>query len=309
MKTRMDADGREYYLKEGEIHYLDEEEEDEKPKRGNPSNSRAVNGAIVVTGILVVAVLLIAAAVIVGNRAVTSSSVAAQPSPDINLFRTQVALEQTQTAIARPTNTPFPTLNLSLDLTATAFIKTATALASPPTTTPSATLTDTPPPAPTQPVGLTETALVQTITALAPTATVPTVAPASSNGSGEQLTVPYDKAADTCTASTYQNTVTLNISGNGQASGAEWSDAFYLYQRADGTAYNPPQLGMFDLLIDGQRAVDTLKLRKNPPPFSSDHTYTVNYDVGSNPRGVCFHVADKNLGDNTGEFHITVQPV
>jgi hypothetical protein len=249
MKIYHDADGREYYLKEGEIHYIDDDEEAVPSK---PRNNNWITAGIVIVG-LVIAGLLGGGIVTLANR-----SAAVAPTADTNLLRTQIALEQTQTRIASAQTTPRPTF------------------------TPGPTHTVIPRPSPT------------------PSATVP---PPSS----EALTIPFNKLSQTCSVYAYAGTVTLDISGTGQAGGQDWSDAFYLYQHGDGTPYQPPQLEHFDLEIDGQRAIITLGLRDTPPPFQTSHQYTVTYDVGITPRTICFRISDQNVGDNTGEFQITVR--
>mgnify|MGYP000356640810 CR=1 FL=1 len=122
----------------------------------------------------------------------------------------------------------------------------------------------------------------------------------------ELVVVPFNKIEPTLTQNTYSGTVTLNISGTGQAGNTDWSDAFYLYAHEDYVAYDPPLLQYFALEIDGQRAIETLGLLENPPPYSSDHTYTVTYNVGTEPRRITFRISDSTVGDNTGEFRIEI---
>ncbi len=122
----------------------------------------------------------------------------------------------------------------------------------------------------------------------------------------ESLVVPFDKLQPTLTRYKYHNKVMLIISGTGQAGGKSYSDAFYLYTDEQGEPYPVPAKEAFDLEIDGQRAIITLGLRKNPPPLSSDHIYTVTYDVGATPRQIAFRISDRVVSDNTGEFMIKV---
>ncbi|MFN8374151.1 MAG: hypothetical protein U0694_14900 [Anaerolineae bacterium] len=128
---------------------------------------------------------------------------------------------------------------------------------------------------------------------------------ATESGS-ETLTIAFDQIEPTYTQNSYRGMVTLIISGTGQAGGTDWSDAFYLYRRGDGSAYDPPLLQHFDLEIDGQRAIETLGLLENPPAYSPDHSYTVTYDLGTQARRIAFRISDAVVGDNTGAFHIEI---
>lgn len=135
----------------------------------------------------------------------------------------------------------------------------------------------------------------------------PVSEPASLLAPNEIVIVPFDKIDPTYTTSVYNGQIYLLISGTGQAGGADWSDAFYLYQKGDGTLYEPPMLEHFDLEIDGQRAIITLGLLENPPSYSRDHVYNVTYDVGADTRRIAFRISDSIVGDNTGEFRIEIR--
>ena len=124
----------------------------------------------------------------------------------------------------------------------------------------------------------------------------------------EVVIVPFSRLEPTFTEQLYSGTVTLVISGSGQAGGSDYSDAFYLYQRGDGTSYDPPLLEQFDLELDGQRAIYTLNRLDNPPPYSTDHTYEVTYDLGSQPRQIALRISDSNVDDNSGEFRVEIIP-
>jgi hypothetical protein len=235
MKTYQDAEGRHYYIKEGEIHYVDDDEPDQSRPRRTP---------LIAVGIAIVLVVIgIGAAQLVAGAVNTRSSQA-----DLDLFRTQVAIEQTQTAIAiTPVQLIAPTL-------------------------PPRTVTPTP-------VPFTGT---------------------------ESLTVDFANINPACTQHQYTGLVNLDVTGSGQAGGKDWSDAFYLYQHSDGTAYDRPQTEMFDLEIDGRRAIETLGLLNNPPAYNPDHHYQVIYNLGKVIKPICFRISDYNVGDNKGEFQITV---
>lgn len=240
MKTYRDAEGRDYYLKEGEIHYVDDDEPDSsRPRR---------KGAVVVGVVLILIVIVIGVVKVAGEVSVSSVS-----AVDPNLFRTQVALEQTQTALAV---TPVKEI-------------------------------------------------VPTIAPTVVTTFVPSSTPAPFNGT-ELLTVAFADINATCTQNYYTGVVNLDIAGSGQAGGKNWSDAFYLFEDEKGTAYNPPQTQQFDLEIDRERAIKTLGLLDNPPAYNSDHHYVVSYNLGKFITPICFRISDYNVGDNTGEFQISV---
>jgi hypothetical protein len=122
----------------------------------------------------------------------------------------------------------------------------------------------------------------------------------------ETILVPFDKIEPTYTEVVYSGVVTLQIFGSGQAGGKDYSDAFYLYKSGDGNLIFPPHLREFDLTIDGQRAIDTLKLSDNPPSYSSEHVYVVRYNVGSKPRPIAFCISDNVVDDNNGQFVIQI---
>ena len=122
----------------------------------------------------------------------------------------------------------------------------------------------------------------------------------------EVVIVPFNEIEATFTQRTYQGVVRLNIEGIGQAGGADYSDAFYLFAHADGSLYDPPQLEHFDLEIDGQRAIYTLGLLDNPPIFNPEHRYSVDYAIGDEARTIAFRISDSIVDDNTGEFRITI---
>lgn len=123
----------------------------------------------------------------------------------------------------------------------------------------------------------------------------------------ETLTVPFDDDSPTLTTRQYRGRVRLFIEGTGQAAGNAYSDAFYLYTDDAGRPLAEPQTEMFDLEIDGQRAIIALGLQDDPPPFDPEnHLYAVIYDVEDDPRQIAFRIADYSVGDNSGAFTITV---
>jgi hypothetical protein len=122
----------------------------------------------------------------------------------------------------------------------------------------------------------------------------------------ETLIVPFDRADPTYTEFKYTGRVRVVVEGTGQAAGTAFSDAFYLYTDADGRPLQPPQTEMFDLAIDGQRAIQALGLVDDPTPYNDDHQYAVIYDVGPELRRIAFRISDEVVQDNSGAFTIYV---
>src|SRR5262249_35666117 len=85
----------------------------------------------------------------------------------------------------------------------------------------------------------------------------------------ETLIVPFNKPDVTWTTGTYTCNVHLKIEGTGQAAGNDFSDAFYQYTQ-NGQPLETPLTHQFDLEIDGDRAIITLDLEDNPPPYNPE---------------------------------------
>jgi len=122
----------------------------------------------------------------------------------------------------------------------------------------------------------------------------------------ELIVVQFDELDAVTTQGLYQGVVRLIIEGMGQAGGEDYSDAFYLFARGDGSLYDPPQLEHFDLEIDGQRAIHALSLLDNPPAYNPEHIYVVDYVISEEARPIAFRISDSIVDDNTGEFRIQV---
>jgi hypothetical protein len=122
----------------------------------------------------------------------------------------------------------------------------------------------------------------------------------------ETLVIPFDRGEPTTTEFYYWDKVRLVIEGTGQVAGTAYSDAFYLYTDANGQPLETPQTGMFDLEIDGERAIKALGLTDEPPPYEQKHLYAVIYDAGPRARRITFRISDESAGDNTGALTITV---
>ncbi len=120
----------------------------------------------------------------------------------------------------------------------------------------------------------------------------------------ETLVVPFDRGEATITKFQYWGSVRIVIEGAGQAAGTAYSDAFYLYTDASGQPLEIRQTAMFDLEIDGQRAISGIE--GDPPPYNNDHLYAVLVDAGPRARHLAFRISDEAVGDNSGQFTITV---
>lgn len=125
-------------------------------------------------------------------------------------------------------------------------------------------------------------------------------------GTQETVIVQFNRIVPALTQQEYSGKVRLFIEGTGQADQGTYNDAFYRYADAQGQPLDPPQLTTTGLEIDGQRAIDALKLTGTPPDYQSDHAYSMIYDLGSTPRHISFGLADQNARDNTGQFTINV---
>jgi|SRR5450755_1805773 len=126
----------------------------------------------------------------------------------------------------------------------------------------------------------------------------------------ETLTVPFVNGINgTTTINSYTGFVTISVSGYGQASATQCSDAFYIYtdnSNVQGTCGNPitPYHDGFGLCINNQ-AVDNYVTAI--PPYSSSHTYQFTISVGSSPQQLTFGVCDLYTSDNSGSFTIVVK--
>lgn len=92
------------------------------------------------------------------------------------------------------------------------------------------------------------------------------------------------------------------VSGVGQASSTQYSDAFYRYTDTSGNPYsNPRHPSCWVLYINGQPTEDFV----SPfPVYNSSHVYTVTMTA---PGGqLSFGVCDPDPSDNTGSYTVTV---
>jgi hypothetical protein len=144
---------------------------------------------------------------------------------------------------------------------------------------------------------------------LAAILSLPAITMAGQPGSGvisETLAVPFENGiVGVQTVNSYSGRVQVKITGIGQASGAEWSDAFYIFADSDGNPiepYHPAELYNFTLWINGGPAdlfVDPI------PSYKPSHRYTFRIDAPAGP--LTFAVGDLGVEDNAGEYEIVVR--
>lgn len=127
---------------------------------------------------------------------------------------------------------------------------------------------------------------------------------APSSNYTETLIVPFTAGTrGVQTSRSYTGEVTVKVEGVGQASGIEWSDAFYIFA-SESTPIQPfHPVGYYDwvLWIDGQPADRLI----NPiPAYQPSHVYIL--ELHGNGQPFNFAVGDASTGDNTGAYIVTV---
>ena len=106
------------------------------------------------------------------------------------------------------------------------------------------------------------------------------------------------------TSQSYTGLIGVSVSGVGQASGTEWSDAFYVFTNSEGEPvepHHPQELFNFTLWIDHAPADIIIQ---PIPPYNDTHEYTFFMEASGNP--IHFGVGDVFTIDNTGNYTITV---
>ncbi len=106
------------------------------------------------------------------------------------------------------------------------------------------------------------------------------------------------------TTHSYHGTITITISGIGQASASQYSDAFYIYTDSAGnpiTPVHPTQYYNWTLWINGGPAGNFV----SPiPPYNPSHVYTFTLNAPGGPLN--FAVGDTYTSDNTGAYKVTI---
>ncbi len=105
------------------------------------------------------------------------------------------------------------------------------------------------------------------------------------------------------TSNSYQGSITITVAGIGQASGTQYSDAFYIFTDDNGNPITPWYPGGWVLRINGQLARELIP-GQQVPLYRSDHVYT--FQIGA-PGGILtFGVSDTLTNDNTGNYTVTL---
>jgi len=123
----------------------------------------------------------------------------------------------------------------------------------------------------------------------------------------ESLVVPFTGGPQAVTTrSTYSGVVTLTVTGIGQASGTQFSDAFYLLTDYAGNPippYHPTCEYNWVLWINGQHAENLIE-GQQVPVYRGDHSYTFSINA---PGGhLTFGVGDVYTADNVGSYSVNI---
>lgn len=122
----------------------------------------------------------------------------------------------------------------------------------------------------------------------------------------EILTVPFVLGpAGMQTTKAYSGLTAVAVMGTGQASGSQWSDAFYIFTDYDGNPvepYHPMEFYNWMLWINGGPADNFV----SPiPPYNPEHVYVFTITAPGGP--LTFAVGDAGTYDNIGEYQIGVR--
>jgi hypothetical protein len=120
----------------------------------------------------------------------------------------------------------------------------------------------------------------------------------------ERLAVPFTGGYNAAyTQYSYQGKIFVTVSGTGQSSGTQYTDAFYLFTEGDGRSIMPEYPREWILTINGDPASDLIP-NGEVPTYQSDHVYNFAIIV---PDGILsFGVNDGFASDNTGSYTITL---
>jgi hypothetical protein len=128
--------------------------------------------------------------------------------------------------------------------------------------------------------------------------------PASSS---ETVFVPFIQPGGAPTVGTYDGTVSVTVSGLGQALGTFYSDAFYVLDPT------PNHLGYWDLAfstspLTGNASEEASNFIVGAiPPFNPSGIYSFDLKTGSSvPTKLYFGVDDNVFTDNTGAYSVMV---
>jgi len=123
----------------------------------------------------------------------------------------------------------------------------------------------------------------------------------------ETVVVPFAGGPSAVTTSgAYTNDVMLIVSGMGQAAGAKYSDAFYIFTDEDGnpiTPWHSTYQYNWVMWINGQHA-ENLIPDQQTPAYRGDHIYS--FPIEAPGGNLTFGVGDTGTGDNTGSYTVTI---
>ncbi|MEP6984275.1 MAG: hypothetical protein ABI970_01660 [Chloroflexota bacterium] len=122
----------------------------------------------------------------------------------------------------------------------------------------------------------------------------------------ETLTVPFTKYQAVKTAEEYSGMVVVVVSGVGQASGKDYTDAFYGYTSGGVPLEHPVNAHEFGLEIDGRQSGNVVEMM---PDYAADHIYVFTYDAGQIAHAIGFSIGEMGLSDNSGHFTVRVMPL
>jgi hypothetical protein len=130
------------------------------------------------------------------------------------------------------------------------------------------------------------------------------VSPGSECAISENIAVSFtDGVYATDTENSYKGKVTITVSGVGQSSGTQYSDAFYLFTDGDNNLITPDSTSGFTLTINGDLAYYLIP-NERIPAYRSNHNY--EFEISAPGGNLSFGVADEATDDNTGSYELTL---
>jgi len=130
----------------------------------------------------------------------------------------------------------------------------------------------------------------------------------------ETLTASFTTPDGGVTTGSYDDIVSVTVSGVGQSDATEFNDAFYVYT-GSGAPFHDPS---YYQLTFGTSTLTTFNPAQDAsnflvgslPAYDSSHEYTFLLNTGvTSPTQLHFGVGDGDFGDNSGAFTITVAEV
>jgi hypothetical protein len=130
----------------------------------------------------------------------------------------------------------------------------------------------------------------------------------------ETLVATFTRPDGGVTAGAYQGYVLVHVTGVGQAYGATYNDAFYLFTSPFSSPRNGHDGGYYQLTF-GTNPLEAFSLASNAknflvgplPAYNPGHEYTIILNTRlTSPGRLHFGVSDGGYNDNTGAYTITV---